>query len=415
MSNKTIIIDLDETVVDLVGPWLARYNADHGTTLTRADVTTYDFATCIPGNHRAQFFGYIREPGFFDALPPLPGAIAGVKRLIDQGHRIMVASMPSGPDSARAKLAWVRRHLGSLGITDAQVILGADKSVIRGDIIIDDRPQYLRDGIANGMMVIATGAPWNAELRDDVDLWADMSDPEAAWSEITDYIAAQGRRYRAKAITTPGHLKARPAGGNRSERKPKVIAFLGRAGSGKTTAARYFEERYGAERVSFAAPIKRIARDMLDFSDAQLYGNEKEAIDPRYGFSPRWVLQRLGCGGRDHIAADVWLDVAVRTAVASRAPVVVIDDCRFINEAGRITHDPRIHGVVVRIDGGAREKDVGDDSSETEITEVPDRYVWRTIDNQPAEQLDLFKSELDALHGRLDELARALGIANERP
>ena len=116
-----------------------------------------------------------------------------------------------------------------------------------------------------------------------------------------------------------------------------VVGLLARAGHGKTTVANYLRDHYGAEIVSFASPLKKIAKVAMDFSDSQLYGTqaEKEAIDPRYGFSCRTFLQRLGTEGiRAHLGELAFCEaLALRISADSAPRVCVVDDLRFPNEA----------------------------------------------------------------------------------
>jgi dephospho-CoA kinase len=62
-----------------------------------------------------------------------------------------------------------------------------------------------------------------------------------------------------------------------------IIGLLGKAGSGKTTVANWLRDSYGAQKFSYAAPLKEMARRIYGLSDAQLFGTqeEKETIDPR--------------------------------------------------------------------------------------------------------------------------------------
>lgn len=128
-----------------------------------------------------------------------------------------------------------------------------------------------------------------------------------------------------------------------------IIALTGPAGAGKSTAAAYLAARYGAVRYSLAYPLKEIARRALDFSYPQVYGTQadKDAEDPRYGFSPRWFLQRLGTEGiRDVLGADFWVRHALERIAADAPRVATIDDCRFENEAHAIR---AAGGVVIRL------------------------------------------------------------------
>jgi hypothetical protein len=76
----------------------------------------------------------------------------------------------------------------------------------------------------------------------------------------------------------------------------KIIAIAGRKGSGKDTTADYLIANYGFQRYAFADPLKEGLKHMFDFTDEQLWGTQeqKEAIDPRWGTSPRKLLQIIG-------------------------------------------------------------------------------------------------------------------------
>lgn len=119
----------------------------------------------------------------------------------------------------------------------------------------------------------------------------------------------------------------------------RLIALLGGAGTGKSTVAEYLVEHYGATRYSFADLLKQIAMRTLLFTREQCYGTQeqKETEDPRYGFTPRWFLQRLGTEGvRDVLGQDFWIRATLARIAAEAPAVAVIDDCRFINEARAI-------------------------------------------------------------------------------
>ncbi len=140
-----------------------------------------------------------------------------------------------------------------------------------------------------------------------------------------------------------------------------VLGLLAKSGHGKTTVARHLVDVFGAEVRSLAGPMKRAVQKTFGFSDAQLWGTqaEKEAVDPRYGFSPRWLLQRLGTEGlRDEFGADIHLhallhglrrDEAARPAEASPR-LYVVDDVRFPNDVRFIAAGgPDYCGAVLKI------------------------------------------------------------------
>lgn len=101
------------------------------------------------------------------------------------------------------------------------------------------------------------------------------------------------------------------------------ICFIGKAGSGKSTAAELLE-RVGYQRRSFAAPLREVVVSLW----GELARND------------RTKLIGVGMAMRE-IDPDVWANKLVTNLHAERKPwaeaglalpVAVIDDCRFHNE-----------------------------------------------------------------------------------
>lgn len=162
-----------------------------------------------------------------------------------------------------------------------------------------------------------------------------------------------------------------------------ILGLLGRAGHGKTTAARWLREERGYEIVSLADPLKRVAATVMGFSHAQLYGTqaEKEAIDPRYGMSARTFLQRLGTEG---MRAEYGLDVHVRAMLRRCAPggLYVVDDVRFVDEVAAIN---AAGGAVIRIVcTDAPSANVLSHSSETGCDAVPESWLLGAVTHSRA-------------------------------
>lgn len=127
-----------------------------------------------------------------------------------------------------------------------------------------------------------------------------------------------------------------------------IIAFTGLAGAGKSTAAMHLVKRHRFERVRFAGPLKAMMA-ALGLTAAEIDGDRKELpCELLGGKTPRWAMQTIGTEwGRQCIGDDLWIR-AWRAAVdrlPSGAPVVV-DDCRFPNEAEAVR---AAGGLIVRI------------------------------------------------------------------
>lgn len=131
-----------------------------------------------------------------------------------------------------------------------------------------------------------------------------------------------------------------------------IVALCGPAGAGKTTVANYLVEKYGAQRYGFAMPLKEMVKRALDFTNEQVYGaqEQKEAVDPRYGHSPRWFLQRIGTDGcRATFGEDFWTKQCLDMIWRQNPRLAVIEDMRFIDESKAVHAERRANGYVWRL------------------------------------------------------------------
>lgn len=153
---------------------------------------------------------------------------------------------------------------------------------------------------------------------------------------------------------------------------PKLVALAGVAGSGKSTVAEHLVAQYGYTRLKFAGPLKDMCR-AIGMTEAMIEGAEKETpIDWLCGRTPRYVMQRLGTEfGRDLIGADFWVRLFQRQAdaIITNGGRIVVDDCRFDNEAAAVQ---AMGGIVIRLVG--RGGLAGNHQSE-QITDEADAIV----------------------------------------
>lgn len=132
---------------------------------------------------------------------------------------------------------------------------------------------------------------------------------------------------------------------------PDLVALTGQAGAGKSTAASYLIERHGYTLVKFAGPLKDMCR-ALGLTEAEIEGDLKEVPAAKLcGRTPRHAMQTLGTQwGRDCLGPDFWAGMwkARAEAVIEAGGRVVVDDCRFPNEASLIR---QMGGDIFKISG----------------------------------------------------------------
>ena len=110
--------------IDHPGDQVHRYFTDHITDDT----------------HRAEARALVDGAGWFADLPVTPGAVEGVAELLADGVDIWVCTKPLevNPTCLNDKHAWLVRHFPDLA---HRLITAPDKSVIIGDVLLDDAPK----------------------------------------------------------------------------------------------------------------------------------------------------------------------------------------------------------------------------------------------------------------------------------
>ena len=123
-----------------------------------------------------------------------------------------------------------------------------------------------------------------------------------------------------------------------------IIGLQGYAGSGKSTVARYLQERHGFARRHIKAPIAEMTRVLIKATEPFLTdAGVDEYVDGKYkrsgltrlgGRTATEIQQFLGTEfGREFIHPDLWLDIW--SAWAAGHERVVQESVRFANEAER--------------------------------------------------------------------------------
>lgn len=172
-------------------------------------------------------------------------------------------------------------------------------------------------------------------------------------------------------------------------RQPLVLGFLGRAGVGKTYAAKFLARNHDATIYSFARPLKLMARDVFNFNERQLFGDLKEDVDPWTNMIPRIALQRLGLAARTHLGENVWVDATIKAIQKERAQFAVIDDVRFVNEAEALVNATGFQGVVIKLTCPISTSDpkFADHPSEAQVDAVPGEFIFSHFTNKKDEML----------------------------
>ena len=102
--------------------------------------TSFSLRDDYPQHLGEQIYNIFTAEGFILSLLPIEGAIAGVNELVALGHEVRICTSPFSQykNCVGEKYAWVEKYFGKQ--FTKKIILSKDKTLIKGDILIDDNP-----------------------------------------------------------------------------------------------------------------------------------------------------------------------------------------------------------------------------------------------------------------------------------
>lgn len=166
---EKLLIDMDGVISDIYAQFVKYEQEDLGITQT---------AATLNGKLENEAFrnhdNYVTSKGFFFNAPPILDSIEVVRQLNDKYDLFIVSSAIQFPNSLQEKLDWLATHFPF--ITWKQIVFCGSKSVVCGNIMIDDHFKNLDS--FNGQTILFT-QPHNfgkdAKQHTRVETWAEIA------------------------------------------------------------------------------------------------------------------------------------------------------------------------------------------------------------------------------------------------
>lgn len=169
MRKKTVLVDMDGVITDWTGRFIQQWSSKfpHEKPLCRENQLVWQMRDWIPG-HEDKIRHITREQGFYFDLKPIEGALDALREMLrDTGIHLRICSSPLAfnPYCCDEKQAWLGWNFGDLGIEfQRKLVLTDDKTIVRGDILIDDKPEITGDFTPQWEHVIFD-APYNRNVE----------------------------------------------------------------------------------------------------------------------------------------------------------------------------------------------------------------------------------------------------------
>ena len=193
-----------------------------------------------------------------------------------------------------------------------------------------------------------------------------------------------------------------------------IIGFVGNNRVGKDTSADFLieiakENNVEFSRMALADPIKDIARQMFNFKENQLYGDEKDIIDSRYNIKPRDFFQKFGTeimqfGIYNYLPdlsipkREFWVNLLLNKIkdelVINPKKIIIITDIRGNHEARRIVEKG---GILIKIIKPIKKelKHI----TEQEVDQINNDFIKYTIINDST--LENLKSKINHIYNQI--------------
>lgn len=174
--------------------------------------------------------------------------------------------------------------------------------------------------------------------------------------------------------------------------KRVVLVLVGQKQSGKTEICRRLRDQHGFAVFQIAEPFKNMLR-AIGLTEDEIEGRMKDEPCPLLqGRTPRYAMETLGHEwGRVLMHPNLWVDMAIRSVESSGFNRIVIQACRFVDEAEVLK--TRLNPIFVRILGRG---------------ERVEHASGQSIDDIPADKYLDNCGTIDELHELVDLLAESL-------
>jgi 5'(3')-deoxyribonucleotidase len=178
--QHTILLDVDGVLADFLGVFLKIASDACERTFTKEDVTDWNLFKILPEDRRDLIKGVTCEKGFCEKLPIIEGSHDGLKVLRNFGDVYAVTSPWDDSESwCHERTKWLAKHLD---FNPRDVIYAHKKSLVKGDVLIDDNASTVFEWVAKNPegFGLIWDAPYNRKLEESdrirrVFNWKDVS------------------------------------------------------------------------------------------------------------------------------------------------------------------------------------------------------------------------------------------------
>jgi 5'-nucleotidase len=170
-----VLLDMDGCIADMHKKWIDLFKNEFDIDATYDSFEFYNLSN-FPKDVVKRAFEVVMEPGFYRDLNPAPGAVEAVKNIHEDGHEVYIVTTPPYKDgifsqyAVKEKMLWMAEHFPFLGSTKEYFIAVKNKSLVKGDVLLEDNEHNINDYKKKhpGSLVVGVKQRYNLMARPDV-------------------------------------------------------------------------------------------------------------------------------------------------------------------------------------------------------------------------------------------------------
>lgn len=138
-----ILVDMDDTLLETRRAFEKLWRQEHPGKMCVAadDMEHYFAADCYPEEYHEFITDLLKHPELFRIIEPAEGGLNAINEMKAMGHEVFLCTAPmiTYENCVREKYEWVEKSLGKEWLP--MLILTMDKTIVKADILIDDKPE----------------------------------------------------------------------------------------------------------------------------------------------------------------------------------------------------------------------------------------------------------------------------------
>lgn len=167
-SHITLLVDMDDTIENLLPAWAEWLNKKHGTSVKADDITGWDVQEFFPSLTKDEVYAPLYEDEFWGTVQPKEDAVNCLTRLNELGFKLYICTN-SNYQTIRRKLEYIIDRYFPF-ISWWNVITIRHKQLLNADILVDDGVHNLIGGSYKKILMTAShnkdfGASSNDMIR----------------------------------------------------------------------------------------------------------------------------------------------------------------------------------------------------------------------------------------------------------